>query len=419
MKRARSAWLIPFVAVMAPGGALLAEEKAAKEPLSDVASPAAKEPRGRAPRSRLTTDPVLSRTAERLLDLAHPVEGALVLLDVKTGKLLVWAERRRAGAQGSVLTAAKVPAASVFKVVTSAALLETAGVTPNDRVCISGGLRRIEREHLEAARGSGASCAPFSQALGHSKNAVFAQLATARLARQDLIDVAERLGFNAAVPFDWPVPMGQLQVPYNDLEFARTAAGFRGSTLSPLGGAYLASVIAGGGLSHRVRLTEPEPEPEAADTDAIAEDVEPPTRVLSATTAWRLTRMMEVTTHSGTCRQVFHDETGKAYLPGVRVAAKTGTLRPESRDETTSWFIGFAPSREPEIVVSVMLENGPVWRRKAAEVGRDLLRAYFHGKGVAKVSDPLLEPPRPSSPSSSQRTARVAHQETAGNLPSP
>jgi cell division protein FtsI/penicillin-binding protein 2 len=45
-----------------------------------------------------------------------------------------------------------------------------------------------------------------------------------------------------------------------------------------------------------------------------------------------------------------------------------------------SWFIGFAPSRQPEIVVSVMLENGPVWRRKAKQVARDFLRGYFQDR---------------------------------------
>jgi cell division protein FtsI/penicillin-binding protein 2 len=277
----------------------------------------------------------------------------------------------------------------VFKLVTSAALLETAGVLPNDRVCISGGMRRIEREHLEPARGEGVQCDAFSQALGHSRNAVFAQLATTRLARSDLLQIAERLGFNGVVPFDWSVPVGHLQVPYNDLEFARTAAGFRGSTLSPLGGAYLASIVAEGGLSRRFHLNE-------SDDDGADPSEQAPTRLLSAITAARLTRMMEVTTHSGTCRHIFNDEHGHAYLPNVRVAGKTGTLRPYSREETASWFIGFAPSRDPEIIVSVMLENGHIWRRKAAEVARDLLRFYFHRQGAPNITDPLEEPAHPS-----------------------
>ena len=401
MNRAPSARLLAFAAVVASGGASFAEEappnastslenKRRMEPRTAAPTRAEEPAPDPTPRGRLTIDPELSRAADKLLELAHPVQGAIVAIDLKTRRILTWAERRHGGAPGSVLTTARVPAASVFKLITSAALLETGAANLNDRVCVSGGIRRIERQHLEEPHGEGIQCGSFSQALGHSRNAVFAQLATARLARKDLLDVAERLGFNQSVPFDWPVPVGQLDVPYNDLEFARTAAGFRGSTLSPLGAAYLASIVADGGLSRPLRLFEAE-----ATEPALPLELAPALRVLSATTAWRLTRMMEVTTHSGTCRQVFSDDQGKPYLPNIRVAGKTGTLRPESREETTSWFIGFAPSREPRIALSVMLENGVVWRRKAAEVARDYLRVYFKRQGARSVSDPFGDPARP------------------------
>lgn len=334
--------------------------------------------------AELTLDPRLELAANQLLHQARPVEGAIVALDPRTGKILVWSELRQPGASDSVVTAARAPAASVFKVVTTAALFEAGGLTPNERVCISGGIRAIERKHLEVPREGDVTCGPFSDALGHSRNAVFAQLATRRLLRDDLLSIAERVGFNAEIPFDWGVPLGHLTVPYNDLAFARTAAGFQGSTLSPLGGAYLASIVATGGLSYRLKLIaragdyEASPEPELVG------------RILGSTTAWRMTRMMEVTIHSGTCRSVFTDEKGRSLLPGVRVAGKTGTLRPETREGMTSWFIGFAPSRRPEIVVSVMLQNGPVWRKRAAEVGRDVLRAYFRAAGVRGVDDPFM-----------------------------
>jgi len=335
----------------------------------------------------LTLDAHLSDAAGRLLEHARPLEGAAIALDPRTGRVLAWAERRSGGAPGSVLTSARSPAASLFKLVTTAALFEAGGVHPADRVCISGGLRRVERGHLESPRSGDVSCAPFAEALGHSRNAVYAQLATRHLLRGDLLRTAERIGFNSDVPFDWPVPIGQLVVPYNDLEFARTAAGFQGSTLSPLGGAYLASVIAQGGLAQRLRVVRRAPGFEAPDEPQVVR------RAMEATTAWRLTRMMEVTVHSGTCRPSFADESGRALLPNLRVAGKTGTLRPESDPTTTSWFIGFAPSRRPEIAVSVLLRNGRVWHQRAAEVARDLLRCYFHERGARGVVNPLVSLP--------------------------
>jgi peptidoglycan glycosyltransferase len=341
-------------------------------------------PRAAGGTERLTLDPALQRAANKILASAEPVMGGLVAIDAHSGKILAWAESARDGRHHQVLTTARVPAASVFKIVTTAALLENTSVTPRDRVCISGGMHGIERRHLDLPHGDAVECAPFEYALGHSKNAVFAQLATHRLLREDLIDTASALGFNGSAPFDVEAPVGKLSVPYNDLEFARTAAGFRGSTLSPLGGAHLANVIAHGGEATRIRIVAGEHEP--SPTDHEAEVVE---RVLKPLTAERIRRMMEVTVQSGTCRHAFTDPTGRRYLGEMRVAGKTGTLRPGPNDGMTSWFIGFAPSRNPEVVLSVMLENGKTWRHKANELARDFLRVYFRTHGRNWVTDPL------------------------------
>jgi penicillin-binding protein A len=337
----------------------------------------------------LTLDPDLQRAATRILAAANPVRGGMVALDARSGKILAWAESARDGKRHQVLTTARVPAASVFKLVTTAALFETTQLSPKEQICVSGGAHGIERRHLDAPRGEAIQCSPFAYAIGYSKNAVFAQLATHRLLRNGLVDTAQALGFNGLVPFDLEVPVGTLDVPYGDLEFARTAAGFQGSTLSPLGGAYLASVIARGGQAIRIRITEPSADATDDQTDEPSDDAEVIGRVLKPLTAARLRRMMEVTVRSGTCRHAFSDTGGRPYLGSMRVSGKTGTLRPEATEGMTSWFIGFAPSQNPEIVISVMLENGVVWRQKANELARDLLRSYFHAHGRPWISDPL------------------------------
>lgn len=330
--------------------------------------------------AELTLDPQLQRVAERLLEQARPHQGALVALDPRSGRIVAWSEVPRRGPD-PVATTANMPAASVFKVVTAAALFEANAIHPSERVCVSGGVRAIEREHLDRPMAGRVHCTPFFEALGHSRNAVFAQLATQRLLRNELLAVAGRLGFNASVPFDWEVPLGRLSVPYDDLSFARTAAGFQGSTLSTLGGAFLASIVANAGLAHKLRMVA------RADNYLAPDEPELVGRVLSRTTAWRLMRMMEVTVHSGTCLSSFTDAEGRNFLPGIRVAGKTGTLQPDGRETTISWFIGFAPSRKPQIAVSVMLQNGPIWRKRAAEVARDLLLAHF--QRARKIERPV------------------------------
>lgn len=336
-------------------------------------------------RAASTLDPNLERAADRLLRGAKPVEGAIVAVEPKSGRVLAFRAITNGGSSFEVLTQARLPAASLFKIVTTTALFENTALTPHEQVCINGGVHGIERRHLDPARGPGTECGRFAWALGHSKNAVFAQLATHSLTRAQLLETAERLGFNAKLPLDEgeaQAELGKLTLPYNDLEFARAAAGFQGSSLSPLGAAYLMTLIARGGAPIGLRLHEPiSPAPSSL----------PQVQPFSAKTAQRLTRMLEVTVETGTSRGAFTAPGGKRYLPGIRVAGKTGTLRPEQSEDTmTSWFVGFAPSQRPEVVVTVMLVNGPTYRRKANELARDLLRAYFRAHGHAQtVTDPF------------------------------
>lgn len=323
-----------------------------------------------APRSRPTAnvDPALQSAARRLLAEAYPMRGGIVALHARSGRILAWQELTRSGYAGHPNSRALVPAASLFKIVTSVALFERSELTPDTRICTSGGEHALTRAHL-LPPGAGAkhvACRPFEEALGASRNAVFAQLATRHLVARDLLEVAERLGFNRPLEAAVSAEMGTLEVLEDDLGFARTAAGFRGSRLSVLGAARLALSVASGGKPPRIG---------GAPDDGRARAEEEP--VLQSRTAQRLRRMMEYTIHSGTSREAFSAPDGTPFLGDIRVAGKTGTLQLNPRGPTTSWFIGFAPSRAPEVVVSVMLDNGAIWRRKANQVARDLLRAYF------------------------------------------
>ncbi len=341
--------------------------------------------------AELTLDPALQKSAARLLQRARPIEGAITMIHARTGRVLVFAEQTKKGASaGSVLLASRQPAASVFKLVTTTALLEQRVVSAKTEVCTAGGSHRIERQHLEPPRKGRVVCSPFGLALGHSRNAAFAQLATAHLSRDELGDAARRYGFNRALPFDARALFGTVSIPVGDLDFARTAAGFSGSTLSPLGAAQLAYTVATGGRRMRIRMVA------RADGFEAPEGREMLGRVTDEWTASRLARMMEVTVAAGTSAEAFADPTGRPYLPHMRVAGKTGTLQPRPDQPTTSWFTGFAPSKKPEVIVSVLLVNGKSWRRKANEVARDMLRVYFHSRGRRGVSDPFEDSSTPA-----------------------
>jgi peptidoglycan glycosyltransferase len=139
----------------------------------------------------------LQTSLTRILTQARPIAGAATLIDARTGQVLAAAEIGDTRG-GHLLFDAVAPAASLFKIVTTAALFEHTTVTPMTRVCTQGGARDILREHLSPASGPGISCSRFAHALGVSQNAVYAQLATQKLTRDDLIATAQNLGFGSS-----------------------------------------------------------------------------------------------------------------------------------------------------------------------------------------------------------------------------
>lgn len=84
--------------------------------------------------------------------------------------------------------------------------------------------------------------------------------------------------------------------------------------------------------------------------------------------------------------------TGRAtQIQGLDVCGKTGTVEVVSRGRLSSlkphaWFAGFAPMKNPEIVVTVLLENAGKGGEKAAPLARNIFLYYF-GKPVPSTED--------------------------------
>jgi len=104
---------------------------------------------------RLTLVPALQREAQRLLVQARAPAGAIVMADVKDGRLLVWASR---GSGVDLVLTPMFPPASLLKVVTAAALLEDGHVFRSTPLCYSGGMRDLEWQDVAEFASSRAVC---------------------------------------------------------------------------------------------------------------------------------------------------------------------------------------------------------------------------------------------------------------------
>ena len=338
----------------------------------------------------LTLDAELQRAAEQLLADADPIQGSAVLLSVEDGRVLALAGRTRAAPgrnQVELALTAWAPAASVFKLVTTAALLD-AGLKPETRVCYHAGVHSVEADNLEDHPALDGRCKSLGYAVAKSQNAIIARLAHDYLDPASLTRAAEALGFGTAPPFDLPTQASQLSAPSDPLGFARVAAGFWSSSLSPLHGALLAAAIARGGEMPVVHLVERVVDGNGRILAAPAPG--PPHRVLAASTASALGRMMVGTTEWGSANRAFRDPAShRRRLGGIRVAGKTGTLTGTDPALAYSWFVGFAPADRPRVAFAVLLGRQDESDIRAAEVGRALLARWLTADGAPSTSAPL------------------------------
>ena len=79
-------------------------------------------------------------------------------------------------------------------------------------------------------------------------------------------------------------------------------------------------------------------------------------------------------------------------LPGIEFSGKSGTAQvigyaardrfgKQKKFEDNAWFVGYAPRRNPEIVVAVLVqESGKHGSEAAGPVVRDVIKAYYDKK---------------------------------------
>lgn len=327
----------------------------------------------------LTLDPDLQPLAEKLLDQSRAPKGAIVVMTTD-GRILALAGRRTEAPEGSkegtfdwrLATDVWAPAASVFKLVTASALV-AAGVDGNDRVCYHGGIRSVMESNLADSKRDN-RCESLAYGVAHSNNAILGKLAFQKLTPESLDQMARTLGFVGALPGkELPGNAGTVAIPpVRDLAFAKTAAGFHNTELSVAGGAVLTSTFANGGEQATPRLI--------ASIDGEAVPVPPKKRVLSATAANQVARMMQGTCETGSAAKIFRKDASP-----WKVAGKTGTLtRDEPFHMEHSWFVGFAPAEKPTIVVSVLFGNPEDWYLRGHEAARRLIDRALRPKKNAK-----------------------------------
>ncbi|WP_218082381.1 penicillin-binding protein 2 [Anthocerotibacter panamensis] len=343
---------------------------------------------------KLTLDIELQKAAEAVLGTRR---GAVVALDVNTGEILVMASHpgfdpnlftRRItkdewvalqGLDHPFLNRAVRPyaPASTFKIVVTAAALESGRFSPQTRLNTFGAYRvgnRFFKEH----NGRGWGVVGFEKALAVSADTFFYQVGL-KLGPDPIASMGRNFGFSQRTALDLPSESPGLmptedwkKATFRDYWRAGDSANFaigQGYALvTPLQNALMIAAIANGGQLVTPRLRQ--------DTPVVHQPVPVQPKTLDVIRRG----LRAVTAPGGTAYRVLG---GAGMVPN---AGKTGTAEDYNSHRTNAVFVGYAPLDHPQIAVSVMVEQGGHGGSDAAPVAAEIYKHYFAQKGDAVPS---------------------------------
>jgi peptidoglycan glycosyltransferase len=252
---------------------------------------------------------------------------------------------------------------STFKVITTAAALNTGKYTPDSEIAGPSPLT-VSGKPLENDGNTSYPDETLTYALTNSINTIYAQLGL-NLGRATMEDYMKRFGFYKKPPIDLPSDQllasgerstnGNLLLPTStDVDLGRMSIGQDKLAVTPLQMGMVVATVADGGKLMEPRLATKVVNPDGQVVDTIAPKLDD--QVMTAQTASELGQMMTKVVEEGTGQA--------AQLEGLtgEVAGKTGTATvggTASDPLDDSWFIGFAPVSDPKIAVAVVLRNIP------------------------------------------------------------
>lgn len=328
----------------------------------------------------LTINPEIQEASEKYLNQQSRgvISSSTAIIEPQTGRLLALAQGGNKG-DAATSVSSRGPAASLIKIVTSAAAIERENLDPSFALPFRGGCGRPANENWIENAAKDNTKISFEHAFGSSCNTFFARLALYHAGLAALKTYAEKFMFNKPIPSDLKIQTSLFLLPDPETatpqEIAEAGSGFGATKLSPIHAALLSATVANGGIMMAPYLIE-------AAYNAQGNEIyrAHPTqigRVISEDTANKISVLMLATTSVGTSRRVFHKRGTRANLDDI--GGKTGTLLDlENRDILYTWFSGIASMGSPKsIAIGTVVASPQNYVVHANAVAQTIIAQYF------------------------------------------
>ena len=334
-----------------------------------------------------TLDYELQKTAYDALENA---DGAVVVMEPDTGKILamvskpdfnpnnidaVWEEANKEGSDSSVLlnraSQGLYPPGSTFKVLTTLTYMRQNPLRYKKYTYDCSAEESIFNGvsvHCYNHKTHGEQ--DLAAALANSCNQAYADMGI-DLDVDEWKDVLEEFLFNKSLPYTDASATSRFYLDSDSDKgyIPQTAFGQGDTLITPLHNAMITATIANGGLMMKPYMI-----------DSIENYEGHRVKKFSPSSYDTLMTAKEVDVLTAYMQQVVAEGTAAAYFSGASydVAGKTGTAEYSGGEHDYSWFVGFGNVENPEVVVSVLVEESDVNGVKATAVARKILDQYYN-----------------------------------------
>ena len=205
-------------------------------------------------------------------------------------------------------------------------------------------------------------------AFAKSCNGAFADIGT-RLDLNAYRKFCEKLYFNQkpSVEFEANKSRFALNAKSDAAEVTQTAIGQGKTLITPLENAMITAMVANGGEMMKPYVVD---RVESAD-GRIVKQYKPKSqgKLVDEWVTEAMTGMMEKVVNEGTGTLL--------KTSAYQVAGKTGSAEADSDGTTHAWFVGFAPSNHPKLVVSIVVEGAGTGGKYAVPIAKKMFREYL------------------------------------------
>ena len=331
-------------------------------------------------RLQTTLDPDLQQFLIQRLDRKNSRYIGIVAMDPRDGRVLAMAGYDKANPGGNPCLDSRFPAASIFKIITAAAAVETHDLDPGSILKFSGGKHTLYKSQIDPRTSKHANRITLRDSFAQSVNPVFGRLGANLLGRDVIETYAEAFGFNREIDFELPLRPSRVELAGGAFELAEIASGYNRTTrISPLHGAVMAAAVVNQG-----RWVEPtvvdwvlnDAGQTVYQNRAVYRD-----RVIDLETADVVRRLMQATVQSGTAHKEFQKHHGDRILSRLEIGGKTGSMGDDAAETRYDWFVGYA--REPhgggQLVFAVVVAHEEFIGTRAAAYAAMAIKEYFKG----------------------------------------